>query len=167
VAKRWMVQKRLKMKRFRAKARGHMKKYSAEQMSGGSTPNPEVMSWYKNAANSLSNGSIPQREMMHYNSNIPRKEALALRDKIIDACPEWMYFRLVDDGWLRARMYFAHNPERCCVVALDKRTKHHRRSIVYKNRDVAYQRWCESTVDWVEPSDFYHPNIPETFPPED
>lgn len=167
MAKKWMTQKRLKMKRYRAKARGHMKRFTAARMSGGSRPNPEIMAWYKNSANSLSNGSISQKEMMHFNSNDPRKEALELRNEIKNARPEWMYFRLVDDGWLRARMYFQHNPERCCVLELDKRYDRSRRSIVYRNRDVAYQRWCEKTIDWVEPHQYYHPNIPETFPPGD
>lgn len=167
MAKRWVTQKRLKMRKYRAKARGHLKRFSAGQMSGGSRANPEIMQWYKNSANSLSNGSISQREMMYFNSNDPRKETLELRDTIKNACPEWMYFRLVDDGWLRARMYFQHNPERCLVVELNKRTSRARRSIVYKDRDIAYQRWCSSTIDWVEPSQYYHPNIPETFPPSD
>jgi len=57
-----MIQKRLKMKRYRAKARGQMKRYSAERMSGGFqflTPGYVVV---QELSYSLSNGSISQTD---------------------------------------------------------------------------------------------------------
>jgi len=162
MAKRWLTAKRLKVKTYRARARGVMKKFSSERINVGMPPNREIMQWYKNAATSLKHGLVDMREMMHYNSNEPRKEAQALKHEIEEACPKWMYFRLVDDAWLRARMYFQLNPERCCVLEYDPRRNTYRRSIEYKSKDRAYQRWCSGTIDWVEPSQYYHPNIPET-----
>lgn len=164
MAKRWVVQKRLKMKAYREKSRGIMHQYSAARVNCGASPNKEIMQWYKNSARGLG-VSFEDLARLNVNwSNEPRKETLALREKLINQCPEWMYFRIIDDGFLRARMYFSHNPERCCVVEYDKRRKRLRRSIIYRNRDVAYIRWREGTIDWVEVGNEYHENIPETFP---
>lgn len=167
MAKRWLLAKRFKMKVYRAKARGVKERRSSEKVNTGATPNKEVMSWYRNSARWL---SVPMSELYRYNRQPMSDARQAVKDLINDtkdnnARPEWWYFRLVDDGWLRARMYFSndHNSERCCVVEFSPKTSLSRRSIVYRNRDVAYQRWCEETIDWVDPSEFYHPNIPETF----
>lgn len=162
MAKQWLKQKRFKSKVYRERARGVMKRYSGERVTAPSQPNPEVMSWYKNAAGTLWDASIPVRELSYYNSNVPRQEALDLADKIKNTRPEWLYFRLIDDGFLRARMYFQFKPERCVITELDKRSKRLRRSIVYRNRDVCHQRWLSSTLDWAEV--LYHPSIPETYP---
>lgn len=161
MAKRWVIQKRLKEKRYREKSRGVMKRLSAESINCGRSPNKEVMSWYKNSANSLG-WCINFQDVVKHNVNQPRAEALKLADTIRNACPEWKYFRLLDDCFVWARMYFQNNPERCCILEYDKRRKVLRRSIVYRNRDVAYQRWYGCTIDWVNSTDLYHPNIPET-----
>lgn len=171
MAKRWMIQKRLKEKRYREQSRGIMKQYSAARVNCGATPNKEIMSWYSNSARGL---GVPYEEIARHNTqwvNSPRHQALVRRNELRNACPEWMYFRLLDDGFLRARMYFQYNPELCCVVEYNKRNKVLRRSIEYRNRDVAYQRWMNCTMDWVEPDFLYHKHIPETFeqarmPPE-
>lgn len=163
MAKRWLQAKRLKQKKYREKGRGVMKRYSSECIKAGTQPNPEVMTWYKNAARGLQNGNISDRELAYWNSNLPRQEALDLRKQLKNACPEWLRIVLVDNEFLRARLYFQFSPERCCVVILDKETGSSRRSVVYRNRDVAYQRWESNTLTWVDPSALYHPNIPETF----
>lgn len=163
MAKRWLQSKRLKQKTYRARARGVMKRYSSERINTGMPPNQEVMQWYKNAANSLKHSHRPMKELIFHNSNQPRKEAMELKREIEDACPEWMYFRLVDDSWLRARLYFQLNPERAVIVTYSPRSGLSTRSVVYKSKDIAYQRFCSDTLDWS--LEFYHPNIPETFPP--
>lgn len=163
MAKRWMTQKRLKQKTYRERARGVMKRFSGERMSGGSRPNPEIMQWYKNAAQSLKKGiAVLDDEVLRFNA--PRAEAQWKRIQLQNTRPEWMYFRLVDDAWLRARMYFQLQPnERCCVVEFHPRTGLHRRSIVYRNRDRAYHRWTSKSIDWSD--ELFHPSIPETFSP--
>jgi hypothetical protein len=163
MAKRWLTAKRLKQKTYRAKARGVLKRFSSERINVGMPPNPEVMQWYKNAANSLKHTHFPVKELIFHNSNQPRKEAMERKRELENACPAWMYFVLVDDAWCRARMYFHLNPERACIVSFSPRSGLSIRSVVYKSKDRAYQRWCSDTVDWSET--FYHPNIPETFTP--
>lgn len=164
MAKRWLTAKRLKQKTYRARARGVMKRYSSERINVGMPPNKEVMQWYKNAATSLKHTHHSMDEFIFHNSNQPRKEAMELKRELENACPAWMYFRLVDDAWCRARMYFQLNPERCVIVTYSPRSGLSARSIEYKSKDRAYQRWCSDTVDWS--LEFYHPNIPETFPPQ-
>lgn len=170
MAKGWLTAKRLKMKKYREKSRGVMKSLSSERINVGKTPNKEIMSWYINSARGL---GVSINDIYKYNSaptSAERKAALDRAAEIRDARPEWRYFRLIDDRWLRAHMYYQDNPARCCVLELDPQTQRTRRSIVYRSRDVAYQRWLSRTIDWVEEADLYHPNIPETFsltPPTD
>lgn len=168
MAKRWLTSKTFKMKKYREKSRrGALKMYSAAKISTGSSPNKEVMQMYRNSAKWL---GVSMEELYRYNRepvSVERQAARDLRNNIKNACPEFMYFRLVDDSWLRARMYFHFNPEMYYIVEFNPRTKGRRRSIQYKNRDVAYTRWSESTIDWVPSAKFYHPSIPETYPPSD
>ncbi len=163
MAKGWIKAKQFKQKKYRERSRGVMKRFSSGRISGGQAPNQEVMSWYRNAAKGLSKGLLAPATIAR--ANQPRQEALELRDKIKNACPEYRYFRLVDDPWLRARMYFDLNPEVYIIVEYNPKLGCSRRSIPYFNRDIALQRWYENTTDWVDFSSFYHPRIPETFPP--
>lgn len=157
MAKRWLTQKTLKIKRRKAKQRGIMPKL--HQASVNSGPVPDDKGWY--STTKTLNYDLDVILVKHYNT--PRQEAQALRHKIKSACPEYMYFRLVDDSWLRARLYFSSDHRTNIIVEYNPKTKVHRRSIPYKNRDVARIRWEQSTIDWAE--DFLHPNISETFPP--
>lgn len=165
MAKRWVVQKRLKEKTFRERSRGIMKRYSSEKINGGATPNKEVISWYKNSAKSLGWNTHFQ-DVVRYNVNTPRAEALKLAEKVSNECSPWMYFQLLDDAFTRARMYFQNNPELCCVVEYDKRRKVIRRSTVFSDRDTAYNRWMDNSIVWVDPDYLYHKRIPETFESE-
>jgi len=160
MAKSWLKQKTFKQKVYRERARGVMKRFSADTVKAGSRPNPDIVQWYKNAAESLKIGVGVDFEDLA-KANAPKVEANWERIQLKNARPEWLNCRLVDDGFLRARMYFQLSPERCCIVCLDKRTMKIRRSVVYRSRDRCLARWKDGSIDWSP--EHFHPSIPETF----
>lgn len=164
MAKRWLQAKRLKQKTYRAKARGVMKPYSSEKINAGRSPNKEAMAMYRNAARGL---GVSMTELARFNFQYqpeaisePRQAARELREKVRNGTEPLRYFRLLDDAFARARLYYSSNPEYCYILELDRRKKTHRRSIKYIDRDLAYARYCEDTINW--DADLYHPLIPET-----
>lgn len=166
MAKSWITAKRLKMKVYRAKARGVMKQYSSAKINIGSTVNKEGMAALY--ADSRKIHGVTYSDLGRYNrnkppDNEPRQAAKELREKVRNGTEPLRYFRLLDDAFARARLYYSSNPEYCYIIELDRRTREHRRSIKYHNRDIAYGRYCDGSIDW--DSVFYHPLIPETHPP--
>lgn len=163
MAKRWLQQKRLKMKVYRAKARGVMKQYSSEVISVGRSVNKEGMAaLYPNKGL-----NVTFKELDRYNRQTepisePRQAARELREKVRNGTEPLRYFRLLDDAFARARLYYSSNPEYCYIIELDRRCSLHRRSIKYLSRDIAYARYCDGSIDWSP--EFYHPLIPETHP---
>jgi len=164
MAKRWLQQKRLKMKVFRAKARGVMKPYSSQKVNCGTTPNKEAMEMYRNAARGL---GVTMTDLAKFNYQYkptpisgPRQAARELREQVRNGTEPLRYFRLLDDAFARARLYYSSNPEYCYIIELDRRKNTHRRSIRYLSRDIAWGRYCDGSIDW--DSEFYHPMIPET-----
>lgn len=163
MAKQWISQKRLKMKVYRAKARGVMKRYSSEVISCGRSVNKEGMATlYPNKGL-----GVTTQDLLRYNRPLmvsePRSAARELREKVRNGTEPLRYFRLLDDAFARARLYYHNNPDYCCIVELDRRSSVHRRSIKYNNRDIAYARYCDGSIDWSE--EFYHPLILETQSP--
>lgn len=165
MAKGWIQSKQLKMKKYRAKARGVMKSYSSEKINCGRTPNKDAMQMYRNAAKGL---GVTMKDLYTFNFQYkpeaisePRQAARELREKVRNGTEPLRYFRLLDDAFARARLYYSSNPEYCYILELNRRKGSHRRSIKYLSRDIAYARWLEDTIDWDE--EFYHPMIPETF----
>jgi hypothetical protein len=166
MAKRWLQQKRLKMKVYRAKARGILKMYSSEKVNVGRSINKEGMA----ALYSGKGLGVTMKDLQTFNfrykptpTSEPRQAARELREKVRNGTEPLRYFRLLDDAFARARLYYSSNPEYCYIIELDRRKKLHRRSIRYNDRDIAYARYCDDTIDWSE--EFYHPLIPETHDP--
>lgn len=167
MAKQWIQQKRLKMKVYRAKARGVLKQFSSEKVNCGRTPNKEAMQMYRNAARGL---GVTMKDLYTYNFQYkpeaisePRQAARELREKVRNGTEPLRYFRLLDDAFARARLYYSSNPEYCYIIELDRRRKTHRRSIRYLSRDIAWARYCDGSIDW--DAELYHPDIPETSNP--
>lgn len=160
MAKSWIIAKRLKMKVYRAKGRGVLKMYSSSTINTGRSVNKEGMAQlYPNRGL-----GVTTKDLQRYNSgpiSEPRQAARELREQVRNGTEPLRYFRLLDDAFARARLYYSSNPEYCYILELDRRTLVHRRSIKYFNRDIAYARWLEGSLDW-EPQ-LYHPMIPETF----
>ena len=161
MAKSWIKAKRLKMKVYRAKARGVMKRYSSEVISCGRSVNKEGMA----ALYSGKGLNVTFKDLDRYNRqqptiSEPRQAARELREKVRNGTEPLRYFRLLDDAFARARLYYSSNPEYCYIIELDRRCSLHRRSIKYLSRDIAYARYCDGTIDW--DATFYHPLIPET-----
>lgn len=163
MAKAWIVAKRLKMKVYRAKTRDVMKSYSSEMINVGRTINKVGMeALYKDSVRGL---GVSYTDIQKYNSEKstePRQAARELREKVRNGTEPLRYFRLLDDAFARARLYYSLNPTYCYVLELDRRVQRHRRSIKYLDRDVAYARYLDDTIDW--DSEFYHELIPETHP---
>lgn len=166
MAKGWLTAKLLKQKVYRAKARGVMKQFSSQKINCGSTPNREVMQMYKNAARGL---GVTMKDLYTYNFQYkpeaisePRQAARELREKVRNGTEPLRYFRLLDDAFARARLYYSSNPDYCYILELDRRTGRHRRSIKYLSRDIAWSRYCDGSIDWDKI--LYHSMIPETFP---
>lgn len=148
---RWLQAKRFKIKIYREKKRGVLKKYSSELVNIGSSVNKEGMhTLYKNK-----HLGVTSRDL---SINMPRQAALDLSKA--GRIEPLRYFRLLDDTFARARLYYSDNPGYCYIIELNRRTKVHRRSIKYLSRDIAYGRYCDDTIDWSD--EFYHPLIPET-----
>lgn len=161
MAKSWITQKRLKMKVYRAKARGIMKKYSAEVVKCGRTVNKEGMAaLYPNRSLGVTLTDLDKFNRHKVNYSEPRQAARELREKVRNGTEPLRYFRLLDDAFARARLYYSSNPEYCYIIELDRRTGINRRSIKYLSRDIAYGRYCDGSIDWSP--DFYHALIPET-----
>lgn len=158
MAKSWLVAKRFKMKIYRAKARGVKESRSSEMINVGRSVNKEGM----RALYSGKALGVTSKDLSINIHSEPRQAALELREKIGSAEP-LRYFRLLDDAFARARLYYSDNPNHCFIVELDRRTKVHRRSIKYISRDIAYGRYCDGSIDWSD--DFYHPLILETHNP--
>lgn len=161
MAKSWLQAKLFKMKVYRAKARGVMKRYSSETISVGRSVSKEGMAeLYKDSVRGL---GVTTKQLQDFNHRVsePRQAALELREKVKGTEP-LRYFRLLDDAFARARLYYSDNPEYCYILELNRCTSVHRRSIKYLSRDIAYGRYCDDSIDWS--SDFYHERIPETFP---
>ena len=163
MAKQWITQKRLKMKVFRAKARGVMKRYSSEVIKCGRTVNKEGMATlYPNRSLGVTLTDLDKFNRVKETFSEPRQAARELREKVRNGTEPLRYFRLLDDAFARARLYYSSNPEYCFIIELDRRNGLHRRSIKYLSRDIAYARYCDGSIDW-SPT-LYHPMIPETFP---
>lgn len=163
MAKRWLQQKRLKMKVFREKGRGVLKMYSSATINTGRSVNKEGMAaLYPNKGLGVSTKDllVHNRPYEPVVINEPRQAARELREKVRNGTEPLRYFRLLDDAFARARLYYSSNPEYCYILELDRRTSLHRRSIKYLSRDIAYARWLDGSLDWSD--EFYHPDIPET-----
>lgn len=160
MAKSWLVAKRLRMKIYRTRKRGVKERRSSEMVNAGRTISKEGMSeLYIDAVRGLGVTTKQLQDFNHRSISEPRQAALELLVKM-DSAEPLRYFRLLDDAFARARLYYSSNPEYCHIVELDHRTKVHRRSIKYLSRDIAYGRYCDDTIDWS--LDFYHPLILET-----
>jgi hypothetical protein len=156
MAKRWMLQKRLKQKAFRTKARGILRKYDPTVVNG-QTPNAADIEWHKRMNRDSWVNGVSCNELSAVNST--KAETVWKELTLKNARPEWLFVNLRDDEFLRARLYFRHDPYRCCVIEWPRR-RPVRRSILYRSREVCVQRWLSSTLDWAE--DSRHPDIPET-----
>lgn len=171
MVQRWLQQKQVKIKRQKAMRRGVLKQYSTDMVNASRTPNPEAMAMYRNAAHGL---GVSMRALAmtnyRYKPTPISHERQAVKDlmkKIEQSCPDLLFYKLVDDSFMRARMYFNHNPPVYLIVEEDFKKKTHKRSIEYRHPEYAYQRWLGDTITWVDDACFRHPRIAKTKPPPD
>jgi hypothetical protein len=143
--------KRSKRKGMR---RSYLKRFSNGYINTGTSPNRETLSEYSARGRSTPDPFLVTLFGLDTNKgSLPREEALALRQKILETAEPNMHIKVQETEKLKVLMYYKPGAVQVFFVQYEKTTGIVRRSLVYGTKNRALRVLRMNKVTWVHKFD--------------